>query len=199
MIDAVASAAGPDRVLYDVGAHIGLVTCVWAKQGGRAIAFEPNPVNVDILQRVVELNGLPHVAVRRVALADSEGSAKFVVNQSSAGTASAGYLAGVGGDVAGLSRSNENAFSVDVTSIDRLLERGEVPPPTVIKIDVEGAECAVVRGALAAIRTHRPTLIIEVHNVWAAIELTQLLVPLNYRVENLSPGADLPQTVWRPL
>ena len=53
-------------------------------------------------------------------------------------------------------------------AIDELVSSGELPPPTVVKIDVEGAELAVLEGMRETIGAHRPAIICELHDTHAA-------------------------------
>jgi precorrin-6B methylase 2 len=52
----------------------------------------------------------------------------------------------------------------DHPSLDSLIALRDWPPPDVIKLDAEGAEAAIIAGALDTLRTHRPRLIVEVHS-----------------------------------
>ena len=70
------------------------------------------------------------------------------------------------------------------TTIDQLTH--EFQPPTLIKIDVEGLELEVLRGAQATLREHRPTLVIEAHFRELASAVTARLATLGYRCETFS-------------
>ena len=53
-------------------------------------------------------------------------------------------------------------LTVDLVSIDALLENGEIQPPTLVKIDVEGAEIGVLKGMVETMRQYRPKIIYEI-------------------------------------
>jgi FkbM family methyltransferase len=98
---------------------------------GSVIAFEPVPRNSDMLLRNVSLNGFQNVRVMKCALADVEGSSTFFVSDGAAGTSS--FV---------LSEGSE--MTVDTTTLDAALGKD---PVKLVKVDVEGAEVAVLRGA----------------------------------------------------
>jgi hypothetical protein len=70
-----------------------------------------------------------------------------------------------------------------VVAIDDLVERGDVPPPDVVKIDVEGSELAVIRGMRRTLERHRPVLICELHETNP--EFVAAMRRHGYVVENL--------------
>jgi FkbM family methyltransferase len=173
--------AGPGSVVFDVGAHAGFVTLCAAQivdGGGRVVAFEPLPANLENLRRHVELNDLRNVDVLPYALAAVAGTARFDVG----GDLSTGHLAD-GGNV-----------EVETVSLDGLLASGDVPPPDVVKIDVEGAEADVLTGAARLLGVRRPALILATHGADRHAACLELLAGHGYRVhvirETPLAGAD---------
>ncbi len=117
----------PGMVAYDVGAHFGwfsLIASQWVGPSGRVVAFEPFPFNAWILQRHILLNRLSNVLLFPVALSDEDGRRPFAAG-SSTGT---GHLV-----VA-------SPLHVPSFRLDTLLSHSALPPPQIVKIDVEGAE-----------------------------------------------------------
>lgn len=123
-------------VLWDIGANFGqhAVTAAALHPGLRVCAFEPNPAAAARLRAHVALN---RVAVRleQVALGDRGGTATLHVNTTGNSGASTLNNPTVGAPV-----------EVAIERADRMVGRGLLPPPTVVKLDVEGAEAAVLRG-----------------------------------------------------
>lgn len=79
---------GPNDVVVDVGANIGYYTLLLAKQvghAGRVFAFEPDPVNFDLLQRNVERNGYRNIVLERLAVSDVTGSVTLFTNEENRG------------------------------------------------------------------------------------------------------------------
>ncbi|WP_435159754.1 FkbM family methyltransferase [Haladaptatus sp. DFWS20] len=118
----------PDDVFYDVGAYIGSYTCLAAAalSDGQVVTFEPREEKAVCIETNLSRNGL-QADVRREALSDEAGEATFSTD-----------------GVAQLSETGTE--HVTLKNGDELVERGEVPPPTVVKIDVEGAELDAIRG-----------------------------------------------------
>jgi FkbM family methyltransferase len=179
----------PGMVVFDVGANVGFLTLIAARLvggNGRVIAFEPVPRNAACIARNLSLNRFANVTVRTEALGATDGSAPFLLSTEPTW----GRLASLGSipcDAAG-------ETSVTVRRLDGLLAREEVPPPDLIKIDVEGAELDVLVGAATALRLVRPILMIELHGTNAAI--AEQLTTLNYRPAVLGQKGNVAESPW---
>lgn len=129
-----------DRVI-DVGANVGFYTCHvarWVGPSGHVYAFEPEPRNVERLEANVALNGLQdRVSVRPVALSYEEGKAQF--------NRAAGEHSGWGS----LNRYGEHVDHIVVTTqtVDSVVESEGLDEVALLKVDVEGADFDVYRGA----------------------------------------------------
>ena len=147
----------PGDVFFDIGANVGFFTLLGAKlvePAGSVHAFEPVPRNVETLRRNVRLNGWSHVHVHPVAVAATKGEQELLLTRDVGGASltSAGIAIP---DVA-------NRLMVPTVAIDDLVERGDIPPPSVVKVDVEGAELGVLQGMQRTMAKHRPALLYEV-------------------------------------
>ena len=134
----------PGMHAVDVGANIGYYALIFSAcvgADGKVTCFEPDPDNLRELLHNVELNALSHVNVLPVAVGreDTTLHLKRGLNAT---------VRQAGGDLA-----------IAVKRLDGL-ELGRVD---FIKIDVEGYECEVLRGATELIEKHRPSLFVEVH------------------------------------
>lgn len=137
-------------VVFDVGAHVGYYTALGSRRvgpHGRVIAFEPRPLNLRFLRRHVRLNDLSNVTIIDAGVGEAPGTARF---ETHTGTGT-GHL------------SDHGTLEVRLVALDDLVQRGKLPPPQMIKIDVEGAEQRVLAGAEQIIREARPTLLISTH------------------------------------
>src|SRR5262249_41973037 len=149
-------------VVLDVGANVGsytLLFAMWAGAAGRVFAFEPAPEAREGLRMHVALNGLAdRTEIVPVAASSAVGTARFHVDGSSGANAIA--AAGQRGDAA--------SIDVETTTIDAFCERRRLRPD-VIKIDVEGAELDVLRGARRVLRQPGLQAFLEFHpSVWAS-------------------------------
>lgn len=133
----------PGRTFIDVGAHIGSVLGeVLRTSPGKVIAFEAIPAKAAHLAKK-----FPAVVVHNCALLDHEGEERFFVDNARSGYSS---LARREGDV--------TEISVPLARMDSLVAEVDVD---VIKIDVEGAELGVLRGAEDVIARCRPVVLFE--------------------------------------
>jgi FkbM family methyltransferase len=135
----------PGDVILDVGANIGNHTLYFAAHGSRVHAFEPNPEAVEYLRRNVVLNGFERtVSVYAVAVGDHPGSVEVLAGESEMRL--------------GMARSFEGSGDVPLVRLDDVVAADDV---ALIKIDVEGAEASVVRGASSIIARSKPVIVVE--------------------------------------
>ena len=186
--NALAEIVRPGDVVLDVGANIGFLTLIAARLAGpegRVIAFEPVPANARLIRRNVALNGLQNVSVREEAAAAQDGEAVLVLAEHIGGATL--LSAGVPDDARGRIR-------VKTRSIDTLVDRGEIPAPAVVKIDVEGAERDVLLGMGQVLARHRPVLLIELDGrreaevEHKAAQCGAILEAAGYRLASLPPS-----------
>lgn len=164
-------------VCWDIGAHAGFFTMLMARlagDGGRVYAFEPLDDNVARLEAGVHANGLRNVVVCPTAVGDRTGGVAFATGATS--------LEGRIGD--------GGATAVACLTIDDAVAGG-FAPPALIKIDAEGAEDAVIRGARETIARQRPRLLVEVHNDAAGKGVIGAL-SVAYRFTNITTGDAAP-------
>ena len=137
-----------DQVL-DIGAAAGYYTLLSAKlvgNTGRVVSFEPDPNNLQFLRSHVEQNRLDQVTILPIALADETGTARFG-----------------GGTGTGTGRlCNDGPTEVAVRRLDDVAAEMDLRPRH-LKIDVEGAEMAVLRGGQRLIEKYRPTIFLSTH------------------------------------
>lgn len=128
-----------DDVVYDIGANTGLYSLFAAKecQQGTVVAIEPYPPNIEVLRQDVTRNGLDNIEIVESALSDSVGEIEF----SQPTETDIGY-----GSSSINAEGDRETLTVPTTTGDMLVTDGEVPPPNVVKIDVEGAEPLVIDG-----------------------------------------------------
>jgi FkbM family methyltransferase len=172
----VSAAVNAGDVCYDIGAYRGFFSGVFALAGaGTVVAFEPFPENCAQLQRLAEVNpGLP-LLIEPVAVGGKDGFSDFkVMSDSSMGKLSCSGFQPLA--------DTKESTRVRIQTLDSLMKEGKYPAPNVVKLDVEGAEVDVLRGATAMLTARRPSLFIEAHSDALAQECTDLLGQLGYNV-----------------
>ena len=180
---AVLDRVSDDATVLDVGAHVGEHAIpLAAGTDRRVVAFEPNGESADRLARNAVRNGIDErTDLRRAGLGDERGSLPFYRSTFSKCSAfdrdratrwgarvaavEAVPVYRLDDIVAGLDTTDDGGnASTEGGATDGTSVGEPVPPPDAIKVDVEGHELAVLRGAEATIRTHRPLLVVEVHD-----------------------------------
>jgi FkbM family methyltransferase len=156
--DFVASFIGPGMVAVDVGANAGLYSMIAAKRAGpsgRVIAFEPSPRELRQLRTHLRLNSCANVVIEEVALGDAIGHGDLLVVE--------GHETGC--NSFHLSESDAAAtrpLRVVISTLDEYYRQGRLPRVDFIKLDVEGAELSVLRGAARLFHDLRPVLLCEI-------------------------------------
>jgi FkbM family methyltransferase len=146
----------PGMVVVDAGANVGqytLLACSAIGDGGRVISFEPDPVTFDWLRRNCELNRLRNVSLHQRAVYDERTSLELhLASTRDSGSNSL---------VAEPWISESKTVRVDCVRLDDVLASEGVHRVDVIKVDIEGAELAALRGAEQTLRAARPVLVVE--------------------------------------
>ncbi len=157
------------RVVFDIGAHIGLVTLPVAKiiaPKGIVFSFEPGSINRSLLERHVEWNGLSNICIVPVAIGDRvDKSVCFSEYQQASGRNALNLDSEASGNPLRSKDHHEgryNSVSVVMLSIDSFCQDKQVLPD-VIKIDVEGAESLVLCGAVKTLKKHKCVVMLSVH------------------------------------
>jgi FkbM family methyltransferase len=136
----------PDSNCIDVGAHIGstLSAIIRRAPRGRHMAFEPVPRKAVWLRRK-----FPEVDIRAIALTDETGQVRFDENRSRSGFSS----------IAPPGQTRRGGLTVRCDRLDNVAD----PDRRIdfLKLDVEGAELLVLRGATRLLQRHRPAILFE--------------------------------------
>jgi FkbM family methyltransferase len=181
VISILAEAAGrSDSVgVWDVGAHRGLFSLMCAHNGAeQVLAIEPSPANLAALREHLDANPAlgRRIEILHAAISDTDGEIEFIVNDSD------GAVGQIRADGVAQHDDSTSVSRIGVPSwtLDSLLPR-RTSPPVLVKIDVEGAEVLVLRGAARLLREYRPAIVMEVHNASARLASVDLLTRAGYR------------------
>ncbi|HXT22791.1 MAG TPA: FkbM family methyltransferase [Thermoanaerobaculia bacterium] len=162
--------------VFDIGANVGFHTLLFSRlvgPRGRVTAFEPLDRNLEYLSRHLQLNAAENVAVIPVALSDEPGR---------------GFMDARGNP--SMARLADDGRAVLVESLDHLIAANRVPIPQLLKIDVEGAESRVLRGASKTLVEHRPRIILAAHGWRQNDECRDTLLAHGYSIEEIRDGRE---------
>lgn len=165
-------------VVYDIGANVGfysLLASALVGETGRVYSFEPSPVNVEMLRKHLKMNRVANCTVIEAAVGSFDGLAAFEAREDR----HQGHLVETGG------------LQVRVLTLDRLISESGMRPPSLMKIDIEGAELDCLRGAANLIQKFRPVIFLATHGSGIHASCLDALKSWNYRVSSLD--ARLPE------
>lgn len=181
-----------DGVVVDVGAHAGQYTKLFAKiaKSGRVFAFEPGAYALSILRKVVAARGLRNVQIVPLALSDAEGEVTFNLPVKKHGGLGFGiaHLGAAGGGPA------VRTSIVRTTTLDAFVAAAGITRLDFIKVDIEGWELHMLRGAKRTLERFKPALQVEISDEFlkragdSAAALWSFLGALGYA------GSPLPNT-----
>jgi FkbM family methyltransferase len=181
-------------VFYDIGANVGFFTIIATKlvgSSGKVYAFEPDIENIASIRHNLQLNNFTNTTVWQKAVSSFSGTGELLLAKYSGGHT-----------LSVVDRPPDLAGStiVEVVSIDDLISQGQLTPPSVVKIDVEGAELDVLRGMLQTIKKYKPIILYEIdaakkdsfHQKNESIEA--LIFSLGYKIVSLEDSYE--QISW---
>ena len=160
----------PGDRAWDIGAYIGYFALLMRKHCGpdNVYALEPDPSNRDRLQRVLAMNGVDDIEVIPNAAGPEDGMLELARQEHAPAASVTGGSGGI---------------RVPVTTLDTLAE--QVGPPHLVKMDVEGAEAGILRGAPKLLHEIRPRWILELHGK-AGQEAVDILGRAGYQIHYLN-------------
>ena len=147
----------PGKVFVDAGANFGIYTAMASKtvgEAGRVISFEPSVRAFPVLRYNIAINGFKNVRAFPLALTDKPGRAWLY------------HHSAVGSDaLAKDSTFDPDAYAqiIETESLDNVLRRISIEHVDAIKLDVQGAEELVLRGASEIVTSIRPVIMFEFH------------------------------------
>lgn len=149
-----------NKVVYEIGAFQGILTLFFSSRAKEVIAYEPNPPSYNRVMQNLRLNGRGNVRVRNLAVGASPGSITLLSDPLMPGGTSGDPT--VAGQIKG-SSSTATAVHVSVVTLDQDIAAAQLPPPELIKIDIEGMELPALQGMTGTLERHRPDLYMEMH------------------------------------
>lgn len=186
------------KTIFDIGSHIGYHALAFARlvgERGHVHAFEPNPFNLERLQKNVsanpELSG--RIEAHRLAISDKKAPEEFIFNERiDKGSSSGSFLDRADTVHEKSSYEAKGGFKrmpVETESLDGWIATSGVRPD-LIKIDIEGAEHLAIAGAADTLKNVRPVFLIEIHTILNMFKVSEALHATRYRLELLGEDGD---------
>jgi len=179
-VGAIATAVKVGSTCLDIGSYHGFVGGVMAQRGAaKVVCFDPLPQNVAVIKALIGLNPRLNLSVRAEAVGDQDGTMAFeIMPQASMGKlACSTFQTGCQG---------LETITIPVRSLDSLLADNVFSLPSLVKIDVEGAEADVLAGATKLLAGGSPILFIEAHSPALEKKCKDILRKANYEVKKLA-------------
>jgi len=144
------------NLVFDVGANIGDLTLNMAKKlgtEGKVYAFEPDPTNFEILKQNISRNSLKNIQLNNIGFGSESGS--FQLHRIDDRNRGRNRI---------LPNENDstNSSSVKISTIDNFVAENNISSIDLIKIDVEGFEYNVLKGAKNTLKQLKPKLFVEI-------------------------------------
>lgn len=155
-MNALFDLARPDSVVLDIGANIGWTALNLGKlcYRGRVFGFEPDPENFTQLMVNMHLNNLSNVVLSPVALGAGAGKVSMLIPTPS----------NRGGNRIGAASQDADAVGIPMMAADEFVMVNKLNRVDLIKIDTEGYELHVLRGASDLLRRFGPVLFVEIND-----------------------------------
>ena len=155
-------------ICFDIGANVGLYSLLFSKNSKSVYAFEPLPRNVYFLKRTLMLNKVRNVFIIPMAVSDKNGFSMF--------------QKGINYSTGKLNKSGD--FLVKTITLDSFVRKRKIFP-NILKIDVEGSELVVIKGAKNLLVNYKPIILLSTHGNKIKIECLKYLKNLRYK--SISP------------
>jgi FkbM family methyltransferase len=192
---AILATVGEGSVVFDVGAHIGVVTFGTARlvgKTGRVVAFDADPENIETLREARSLNHFEervHVVHAAVWSYSTDRGVLFrrgATRRSRGGVAADGYQP---------VSADGPTLMVPATTLDAFIASSGLTP-RLVKIDVEGGEYEVLRGGEDLFTNVRPFIVVEVHHAEAFEQISRWLERLRYSAQWSIPKQGFPRMLF---
>lgn len=161
--------------VYDIGAQAGFYSLFFSNlvsHKGIVYAFEPFPDNVGNLLRHLKVNQIKNLRIYMMALGSKNGFSNFSIDRGSTENR--------------IVEDEKSFLTVPCHSLDHLIGSGELLPPSLIKMDVEGHESEVLKGGEEVLRKYRPIVFLALHGLKQQTFCLPFLRKLDYSLYDIS-------------
>src|SRR5919106_1368830 len=168
-------------IVVDVGAHMGRYTIIASKRvgaNGKVVAIEAHPNNFEMLNRNIELNQLTNVIPLNYAAYSKDKKIKLYLPEVESGYTIYNTI------MSNRARTEDKFVEVNANTLDYILQLKGIMDVNWIKIDVEGAEFEVLKGASNVLSKSKDiALLIEVHGLDNYRPILELVSSYNFKME----------------
>ena len=165
-------------VVYDIGAHVGyftLLSSILVGDTGKVYAFEPARKVFKLLKKHIKINRCKNVYIFNKAISDKNGIEFFDIGDGS-------WTGKI---------SSKGEYEVEIVKLDDFVLRNNIFPPNVIKIDVEGEELNVLKGAKNLLTKYSPLIFLSTHSQQLYDSCCEFLKSLGYEIKTIGQMKDL--------
>ena len=163
----------PGMKVLDIGANAGFYTLACARlvgSQGHVWAIEPLAENIVNLRRHIQINNLSNVTIIQAAVSDRVGTIGFNIAPSNS---------------MGAITAENCAYLVPTIALDDSIETGTIASPDVVKMDVEGSEALVLKGAAGLIRRRDTAFLVALHGDAQRDHCVSILRQSGYSIYNI--------------
>jgi FkbM family methyltransferase len=168
-------------VVLDIGAHMGRYTIISSKrvgENGKVVAIEAHPNNFEMLNRNIKLNQLTNVVSLNYAVYSKETKIKLYLPEVESGYTIYNTI------MSNRARAEDKFVEVNANTLDYILQLKGIMDVNWVKIDVEGAEFEVLKGATNVLSKSKDiALLIEVHGLDNYRPILEFLGSYNFKIE----------------
>ena len=170
-------------IVVDIGAHMGRYTIIASKRvgtNGKVVAIEAHPGNFEMLNRNIKLNQLANVIPLNYAVYSKETKIKLYLPEEESGYTIYNTI------MSNRAGTEDKFVDVNAQTVDYLLELNQIKEELInwIKIDVEGAEFEVLKGATNVLSKSKDiALLIEIHGLDNYRPILNFLSLYNFKIE----------------
>lgn len=172
----------PGMVVIDIGAHLGVIAMSIShslNNAGKIYAFEPTPNTFSLLCRIVKLNKCSTIIPINKAVSDRNETLSFYIDNNLGSNANS---------LVSKNERNRQSIDVETITIDQFVTENKINKIDFLKIDAEGSELSVLKGAIKTLKNHKPLAILAIHprlisnNGDNIKDIYLLLKSLNYNI-----------------
>lgn len=182
----------PGDVVVDVGAQIGYITLAMATLAPGKVtvhAFEPEPLNIQRLRNNIALNPGVDVRIVEKAVSDSNGAIRLYLSKD--------HNAGTHSTISGGTNVSDDYVEIPAVTLDTYVRDQNIAALRLMKIDVEGGEYEVIKGAHETLTSLRPIVLMELSDAlqesrgFSTVEFKKLMKQFGYSAYTIADDGGL--------